>query len=57
MGKNRAPAIKKPHMAFAKQVKMWVNHASMQMMPNTHPMIISPSCEDVLGAYEGFHPS
>lgn len=28
MGKNTAPASKKPHMAPPKQVKMWVNHAA-----------------------------
>jgi hypothetical protein len=30
MGKKIAPATRKPHIEFAKQVKMWVNQAKKQ---------------------------
>jgi hypothetical protein len=38
MGKNRAPAIKKPHIACEKQVKMCVSHAKKQAHPSTYPI-------------------
>lgn len=31
IGKNKAPATKKPHIACEKQVKMCVSHAAMHM--------------------------
>jgi hypothetical protein len=46
MGKNSAPAIRKPHIACEKQVKMWVNHASKLMTAMTQAMITSSSGDD-----------
>ena len=38
MGKNRAPAIKKPHIACEKQVKMCVSHAKKHAHPSMYPI-------------------
>ena len=40
MGKNIAPATRKPHIACAKQVKMCVSHAAKQANPMNAPQFM-----------------
>jgi hypothetical protein len=42
IGKNNAPAIKKPHKPAAKHVKICVNHAKKHVKPAIHHPISTP---------------
>lgn len=44
MGKHKAPAIKKPHIECAKQVKMCVSHAKKHAHPSMYPISTFQSC-------------
>ncbi len=46
MGKNSAPAIKKPHMSAAKQVKICVSHAKKQTAT-----IVKPTVDSITSPY------